>query len=382
MSRFASLLSTIAALLLLPACPAPGGGGGDDDDAAADDDDTNADDDDAVNIEGDQAGECSDGADNDGDGDYDCDDSDCAGAPDCQGDDDDSTPPDDDDTSSDCDPGYVQDCDDECAPEDYIGDDSCDDGVQYPDNFNCAEFNFDDGDCDGDKNPDNGDFVVVWGDDTGYEDYSTWLQSASNAEVLADGLNASLRLPMDLPLIHDVCGMVNAYYAPAQHEIHMCYELVDAVNTAFWSVWGSTDSEPLIGQAVIQTYWFVLFHEVGHALVDYYVLPVTGSEEDAVDEFSSVLLIEAGAPDAVISAAHFWYLTDTGAPTWQQLADTHGLNMQRMYNMLCWVYGSDPATYASLLDTFPDLAPRAPGCQAEYEQKVYAWETLLAPWAQ
>jgi hypothetical protein len=33
--------------------------------------------------EGDDAGECSDGADNDRDGDFDCDDEDCAGSPDC-----------------------------------------------------------------------------------------------------------------------------------------------------------------------------------------------------------------------------------------------------------------------------------------------------------
>lgn len=38
--------------------------------------------------EGQNPGECSDGADNDGDGDFDCDDADCAGSPDCDGDDD------------------------------------------------------------------------------------------------------------------------------------------------------------------------------------------------------------------------------------------------------------------------------------------------------
>ena len=45
-------------------------------------------------IEGTQPGECSDGADNDGDGDYDCNDSDCAGAPACEGEiDEPSSPP-------------------------------------------------------------------------------------------------------------------------------------------------------------------------------------------------------------------------------------------------------------------------------------------------
>lgn len=61
---------------------------GDDDDSAppGDDDDDSA----APLYEGDEPGECSDGADNDQDGDFDCDDQGCEGAPDCSGDDDDS----------------------------------------------------------------------------------------------------------------------------------------------------------------------------------------------------------------------------------------------------------------------------------------------------
>ncbi len=56
--------------------------------------------------EGDEAGECSDGADNDQDGDFDCDDAGCAGSPDClsgdpPGDDDDSSGTGDDDSGDD-----------------------------------------------------------------------------------------------------------------------------------------------------------------------------------------------------------------------------------------------------------------------------------------
>ena len=58
---------------------------GDDDDSLAGDDDDSQD-----NFEGDQPGECADGADNDQDGLFDCDDPNCAGSPDCAGDDDSS----------------------------------------------------------------------------------------------------------------------------------------------------------------------------------------------------------------------------------------------------------------------------------------------------
>ncbi len=73
-------------------------------------------------FEGDEPGECSDGADNDRDGFYDCDDQDCWSSPDCTGDDDDSTgddddvQPDDDDAQPDDDD--VQPDDDDVQPDD------------------------------------------------------------------------------------------------------------------------------------------------------------------------------------------------------------------------------------------------------------------------
>ncbi len=62
---------------------------------------TEPDDDDATEdlYEGDEPGECTDGADNDQDGRFDCDDEGCVGSPDCA--DDDDTGPDDDDTGPD-----------------------------------------------------------------------------------------------------------------------------------------------------------------------------------------------------------------------------------------------------------------------------------------
>ncbi len=63
-------------------------------------------------IEGDEPGECNDGADNDADGLFDCDDDNCAGAPVCQGDDDDAGGDDDDAGGDDDDAGHGSDDDD------------------------------------------------------------------------------------------------------------------------------------------------------------------------------------------------------------------------------------------------------------------------------
>ncbi|MEY3399429.1 MAG: hypothetical protein RL220_2023, partial [Bacteroidota bacterium] len=49
---------------------------------------------------------------------------------------------------SQCPSGYIPDCNGNCHPASWIGDGVCDDGIQFPSDFMCAEFNWDGGDCD------------------------------------------------------------------------------------------------------------------------------------------------------------------------------------------------------------------------------------------
>jgi len=104
---FAFCLPGVSCYAGLPEVGSPFANGDDDDNSIFDDDD-----DDSL-YEGDDPGECSDGADNDQDGLFDCDDPGCAGSPDCNGDDDDSVD-DDDDTDDDDD----DDDDDDTTPDD------------------------------------------------------------------------------------------------------------------------------------------------------------------------------------------------------------------------------------------------------------------------
>src|SRR6185295_2240523 len=47
-----------------------------------------------------------------------------------------------------------------------------------------------------------------------------------------------------------------------------------------------------VGGKAIAAMVFVFYHELGHALIDIYDLPVTGREEDAVDQLATVMLLE------------------------------------------------------------------------------------------
>ena len=127
---------------------------------------------------------------------------------------------------------------------------------------------------------------------------------------------------------------------------------------------------------------FLLQHETGHALVHLLDLPITGREEDAVDNLATVILIEGEAHDALFAAiTNFGALSaemesgDHPLPVWNE----HSLSAQRLFDVACLLYGSDPKAFADLVG--PEGLPeeRAQRCPGEYQQKQRAWDTLLAP---
>lgn len=81
--------------------------------------------------------------------------------------------------------------------------------------------------------------------------------------------------------------------------------------------------------------------------MDQYQLPITGREEDAVDIFAAVLLVESDE-DAVIAGIDQFDVNAAEETDLEELAfrDEHSLNTQRFYNVSCIVYGSDPSAYA------------------------------------
>jgi hypothetical protein len=196
-------------------------------------------------------------------------------------------------------------------------------------------------------------------------------------EGVADALNDTLKFPRDLPIVHKRCGEENAFYDPNIGEVHMCYELLDQVAQISLDI--AEDDEEL-GQRVVGTWMFVFFHELGHGLVHQYDLPVTGKEEDVVDEFSTLLMIQSDLAEYAIYAADYWRLTDSGQYDESQFAGDHSLNPQRFYNIMCLIYGSNPTKYAGAIEAGLLPEQRALGCPAEFKRKSDAWETLLEPW--
>jgi hypothetical protein len=198
-------------------------------------------------------------------------------------------------------------------------------------------------------------------------------------QALAGELNAVLKLPVPVRLRYAECGEANAFYEPAERRITLCFELVEQIAEDFGA---QLDDDAELADAVNGAVRFIVLHEVGHALVDVLKVPVTGREEDAVDQLSAWLLIGDEAGDnAVLSAAAAFSLNGQarGDAGEGDFAGEHSLDEQRYFSMVCWVYGRDPQRHADLVEASGLPAARAAGCVEEYTRLDASWRRLLQP---
>ena len=204
-----------------------------------------------------------------------------------------------------------------------------------------------------------------------------FLQNDGLHQRTEDWFDERLRWPEFLGVFSFECGFANAFYwrdDEGNPGIGMCYELWRSIAETFGLVFTQGEAAPL----TYDTWMFILFHELGHALIDVSDLPVVAAEEDIVDAFSVVLLVAGGRPDAALSAAYYWFLADDNSRIPEVLADEHSIDAQRFYNTLCLVYGSDPTGYAWISEDIPEMEHRLARCPDEWAQASASWEELLA----
>ncbi|MBV9928290.1 MAG: DUF4344 domain-containing metallopeptidase [Acidobacteria bacterium] len=232
------------------------------------------------------------------------------------------------------------------------------------------------------KAPDKGDFKVATrppDPDMTAEEKKDYDEEIKSLQETADALNKSFSLPHDIYIGFDDCEEANAFYDPEKKKVTVCYELAEDLYEAFKKDY-KTDEQ--VEDAVTNATTFVFYHELGHALVDAYDLPITGREEDAVDQLS-VLLLADGTPEGeqmVLDAAVSFSKQASGELDELAFADEHSLDQQRYYNIICLLYGQNEEKFASLVKdgTLPES--RAQKCSDEYARVDKAWDALLAPY--
>jgi hypothetical protein len=215
-----------------------------------------------------------------------------------------------------------------------------------------------------------------------YREFQDGLKNSAGMDRFAEYLNSfNLSLPVNVPIIFSECGQANAYYNPSKREIEICMDLTVNFVKIFYEDKPNTPREKIFNSAG-QVTLFVMLHETGHALVHLLNLPITGKEEDAVDDLATVILLELKnevSESAVLNAAISFALLarnikDGEIAFW----DEHSLEKQRFYNLICSIYGKNPGKYSALVQRKVLPESRAVRCGHEYAQKLNSWVRLLS----
>jgi hypothetical protein len=196
-------------------------------------------------------------------------------------------------------------------------------------------------------------------------------------DMVAAQLDSAFVLPKSLDVWFADCGRNIAEYRPESRQVVLCYEFVDNMARGF-APYARSDSA--ITTAVWQTTLFVVYHEIGHGLIDILDLPTTGREEDAADQLATLLLLNGGegGRDAALQGAVWFWLAAQGRGPRAPLWDEHSLDQQRYYDILCWVYGANPQAHQQLLQPGWGLpSERAQRCPAEFQRMSKAWNAVL-----
>jgi hypothetical protein len=134
---------------------------------------------------------------------------------------------------------------------------------------------------------------------------------------------------------------------------------------------------------------YTMYHEIGHLLINELGLPVLGKEEDAADALAVILMLNDTADldesaNALIDSANGWYFNAVKAnqATVDELSyyDSHSLDIQRAYAMVCMMVGAQPEAYKETAEAYDMDADGQEQCSYTYADAERGWKTLLEPY--
>jgi len=209
------------------------------------------------------------------------------------------------------------------------------------------------------------------------------IQQSGVNETVVD-LSDSL-FPFDKTLTIEYGSEDGPLYDPEKHVVQMPYSFYDeALNYFTKNEYQEKYGKPAQSGA-IDTVLHTLLHEAGHAFIADQNIPILGKEEDAVDNFAAVLMIEyiENGDDAAVSAADMFAFESEDRPDYYDFGeyiDEHSFDLQRYFSTLCLVYGSNPEQHANLLDEVENdyLAERKDFCIFQYQAISQNWHSYLS----
>jgi hypothetical protein len=232
------------------------------------------------------------------------------------------------------------------------------------------------------------------GDDSGYVgqlaadskvtpgELAEQILKAGEVDGIADGFSKNFAFPVDLA-INVTSGEGSPHYDPSTKTVTLYYDFANLTANIL------KNGDPKMSDEELGKEWaavndFVLIHELGHAFVDVFDIPITGREEDSVDGLATYFFtdeVPGGAEYAFDAANFFSELQDVqGQPDATQFQDEHSLSVQRAYDIACKVAGSSDELTTEFAQRGILGQARLQRCPAEYAQNAKAWRTLLKPY--
>jgi Putative metallopeptidase len=126
---------------------------------------------------------------------------------------------------------------------------------------------------------------------------------------------------------------------------------------------------------------FIAYHELAHAMISEFDLPVLGREEDGADRLAVLLMTpqeQDQEPQYLVAAMQGWFQTASEVPLndiswWEQ----HGTDQQRGFQIACLLYGADTTKYKTVAVAVDLPESRLETCEAEASQNEKSWDSLL-----
>lgn len=145
----------------------------------------------------------------------------------------------------------------------------------------------------------------------------------------------------------------------------------------------SSEKKKHLVEFIIGNTLFAMAHEMGHGLINEMSMPVLGREEDAADSFAAITALKIGSAfsDRVLREATMgWLLASKrdkkeGNPI--AYYDEHGLDLQRAYNVVCFMVGADPEKNKKLAMHARLPEERQSSCVYEWRNTAWSWDEML-----
>ncbi len=209
------------------------------------------------------------------------------------------------------------------------------------------------------------------------------LKESNIVNVIVSFINDNFQLPERLTFF---LGSVDGpLYDGRQNQIEIPFGFITEITDRFSKEKYNDKTGITIKEARADVLMHTLFHELAHAFISMYEIPVLGKEEDAADALAAILLIEyfENGQEIALTAADLFSIESyrrNGELQEEDFWDEHSLDEQRYYSTLCYIYGSNPEQYAFFVKEGSLSQERADMCIEEYEKTAQDWLDLLGPY--